>query len=186
MIIIGITGTIGAGKGTIVDYLIDKFSFQHYSVRQYLVEEAQKRGLPLNRDVYVVLANELREQNSPSFITDQLHARAVENGKNAVIESIRTPGEIDSLRKKGDFYLLAVDAEPHLRYERIVVRNSETDQIGFETFLSNEKREMSATDPNKQNLSACIDQADFVLRNDQDIPFLHEQLNKIVHQLLQN
>lgn len=181
--IIGITGTIGAGKGTIVDYLVEKFSFHHYSVRQFLIEEAQKRGMPLNRDVYVAIANELREQNSPSYITDQLHTIAIENGGNAVIESIRTSGEIASLKEKGNFYLLAVDAEPHLRYDRIVVRNSETDKITFETFIENEKREMTATDPNKQNLSACIQQADFVLRNDLDIPHLHEQLDQIVNGL---
>lgn len=184
--IIGITGTIGAGKGTIVDYLVEKFSFHHYSVRQFLIEEAQKRGMPLNRDVYVAIANELREQNSPSYITDQLHTIAIENGGHAVIESIRTPGEISSLKEKGNFYLLAVDAEPHLRYERIVVRNSETDKITFETFVENEKREMTATDPNKQNLCACIQQADFVLRNDLDIPNLHNQLDQIVKKLLLN
>ena len=171
--IIGITGTIGAGKGTIVDYLIEKFSFHHYSVRQFLMEEAERRGFPLNRDVYVAIANELREQNTPSYITDQLHQIAIEKGGNAVIESIRTPGEIESLRKKGDFFLLAVDAEPHLRYERIVVRNSETDQISFDTFVANEKREMTSTDPNKQNLSECIKQADYVILNDHDIPTLH-------------
>ena len=31
MLIIGITGTIGAGKGTIVKYLIDKYKFKHFS-----------------------------------------------------------------------------------------------------------------------------------------------------------
>ena len=178
--IIGITGTIGAGKGTIVDYLIEKFSFHHYSVRQFLMEEAERRGFPLNRDVYVAIANELREQNTPSYITDQLHQIAIEKGGNAVIESIRTPGEIESLRKKGDFFLLAVDAEPHLRYERIVVRNSETDQISFDTFVANEKREMTSTDPNKQNLSKCIKQADYVILNDHDIPTLHTQIDQII------
>ena len=184
--IIGITGTIGAGKGTIVDYLTEKFSFHHYSVRQFLIEEAKKRGLPLNRDVYVAIANELREQNSPSYITDQLHQIAIEKGGNAVIESIRTPGEIESLRKKGDFFLLAVDAEPYLRYERIIVRNSETDQIGFETFVANEKREMTSTDPNKQNLSECIKQADYVIRNDYDIPTLHTQIEQIVSKYIKH
>ena len=37
MIIIGITGTLGAGKGTIVAYLIETRQFMHYSVRRYLI-----------------------------------------------------------------------------------------------------------------------------------------------------
>ena len=60
MIIIGITGTLGAGKGTIVDYLTINKGFKHYSVRQYLIEEIEKKGLPVNRDTMTEVANNLR------------------------------------------------------------------------------------------------------------------------------
>jgi len=166
MMIIGITGTLGAGKGTVVEYLVGKKGFDHYSVRAFLLEEIRRRGMPENRDSMVVVANELRGIHGPSYITDQLYDRAEKIGKNCIIESIRTPGEIGSLRKKGRFLLFAVDADPVLRYKRIVERSSETDRISWETFLENEEREMSAADPNRQNLKECISQADFVLRND--------------------
>ena len=39
MKIIGITGTIGAGKGTIVDYLVLQKGYEHYSVRSFIKEE---------------------------------------------------------------------------------------------------------------------------------------------------
>ncbi|MDR0438308.1 MAG: AAA family ATPase, partial [Bacteroidales bacterium] len=51
--IIGITGTIGAGKGTIVDYLVSQKGFLHFSVRDFLSEEIERRGLPVNRDTMV-------------------------------------------------------------------------------------------------------------------------------------
>ena len=57
--IIGITGTLGAGKGTIVECLLEK-GFKHYSVREFLVEEICKRGLEVNRNSMVLVANELR------------------------------------------------------------------------------------------------------------------------------
>lgn len=165
MILLGITGTIGAGKGTIVDYLVSVKGFVHYSVRAFLLEMIREKGLPENRDSMFSLANELRAENGPSYVTDQLYFRAVKNGKNCVIESIRTPGEIDSLRSKGNFYLIAVDADPAIRYSRIVTRRSETDNISFETFTENEKRESESDDPNMQNLSKCIEMADFRLTN---------------------
>lgn len=180
MIVIGITGTLGAGKGTIVDYLIQNLQFQHFSVRSYLIEEAQRQGLPINRDTFVKVANGLRASHSPSFITDELYKRAVASGKNAIIESIRTPGEIDSLRKQEHFYLFAVDADPKVRYERIVLRNSETDHVDFETFIANEQREMTSTDPNKQNLSKCIAMADFTLQNNGNFEALYQQINEIL------
>jgi len=108
MIIIGITGTLGAGKGTIVEYLTKSRGFAHFSVRGFLLDEIRKRGLPENRDSMVVVANDLRKINSPSYITDQLFLQATNKGKDAVIESIRTPGEVESLKSKSQFYLFAV------------------------------------------------------------------------------
>ena len=49
MITIGITGTLGAGKGTIVDYLIQHRGFVHFSVRAFITEEINRRGREVNR-----------------------------------------------------------------------------------------------------------------------------------------
>ena len=176
MKVIGITGTIGAGKGTIVDYLVNNYGYKHYSVRNYLIEEVKKQNLPLNRDTYVQIANELREKHSPSYIIDELYKEAETNGVNAIIESIRTPGEIASLRVKDNFSLWAIDADPKIRYERIVARQSETDKISFETFLANEQREMTTDDPTKQNLAECIRQADILFTNNSSIEELYKQI----------
>lgn len=178
MITIGITGTLGAGKGTIVEYLIAKKGFRHYSVRGFLTGEIQKLGMPLNRDSMTHLANELRAQYGPSFIVDELYRKAAQTDNNSVIESIRTPGEVKSLRSKKNFYLFAVDADPEKRYERIVLRNSETDSISYDTFIANEQREMQSEDPNKQNLKKCIAMADFIFTNNGTKEALFRQVEK--------
>lgn len=176
MICIGITGTLGAGKGTVVEYLEKTRGFIHYSVRGYLLEQIEKESLPPDRDSMFMLGNRLRAEHGPSYITDQLYERAVVRGKNCIIESIRTPGEAASLKAKGNFILLGVDAEPRLRYQRISERKSETDHVSFETFVGNEQREMSSADPNKQNLQECLRMADFVLTNNGSRDELYAQL----------
>lgn len=183
MIIIGITGTLGAGKGTIVEFLVKKYGFIHYSVRAFLIEEIKKQKLPVNRDSMTLVANELRRNNSPSFVTDTLFELAMESGQNCIIESIRTPGEIESLKEKGNFYLFAVDADPQVRFERAVLRNSETDQIDFQTFLNNEKREFTSTDLNNQNLKKCIELADFIFINDSGIKELQTKVEQVLSAL---
>jgi len=184
MIIIGITGTLGAGKGTIVDYLVEKKGFIHYSVREFISIEIRKRQWKVDRDHMVIVANELRAIHGPSYIVDCLYQEAIESGKNCIIESIRTPGEIHSLREKGRFILLAVDAKPELRYERIRLRNSETDQVSFETFLANEKLEMDSTDLNKQNIRRCIAMADCCLLNNSSKADLLLETEEILKQFL--
>ncbi len=183
MKIIGITGTLGAGKGTIVNYLIKNKGFVHYSVRAYLSEEIANRNMIVNRDSMVLVANELRAKHSPSYIIEKLYEKAISVGENCIIESIRTPGEVISLKEKGDFWLFAVDADPLLRYERIKIRNSETDQIDYTTFLSNEQREMNSEAPNKQNLFKCIQMADFVFNNNENIESLFSDLEKVLQKI---
>lgn len=185
MLVIGITGTIGAGKGTAVEYLVEKYGFKHYSVRKYLSAILTEQGIPLNRDNFTQLANSLREAHqSPSYIIEALYAQAKQESNKAIIESIRTVGEIDKLKALGSFYLLAIDADPMVRYQRIIGRKSETDAISFEKFQADEAREMSSTNPNNQNLKACIDKADFVIQNNSDVNMLHQQIDTISKELI--
>lgn len=178
MKIIGITGTLGAGKGTIVDYLTQHHGFRHFSVRGYLTKLIVAKGGEVNRDTLVATANELRAQNTPSFIAEELYREAAESGQDCIIESIRTVGEINALHAKGNFTLFAVDADQKVRYGRIVERASETDKVTFEIFAGNEAREMNSDDPNKQNLAACMRMADYRFTNDGSFDGLYRQVDE--------
>lgn len=169
MIVVGITGTNGSGKGTVVEYL-KAHGFVHLSGRAFIEEEVKKRTLEVNRENLNLVANDLRTKFGNTYIASELYKRAKVSGKNAVIESIRNPGEVEFLRKVADeeagaFVLLAVDADPKLRYERIKERKSVTDFVSYEKFLSEEDREMHSTNPNNQNILACIALADYKLEN---------------------
>ncbi len=185
MIVIGITGTLGAGKGTIVDFLVREKHFKHLSVRQYIVQEIERRGMPVNRDSMVVVANSLRAAHSPSFIVDELYEEALSTGAPCIIESIRTPGEVLSLQRKGRFILLAVDADPEIRYRRITQRNSETDNISFDTFVQNEQREMDSTDAHRQNIRKCMQMAEFTFLNNGSVEALEAEVGKAVSRYLE-
>ena len=119
MIVIGLTGTLGAGKDTVVNYLIKNEDFQHLSVRKFLIKELQKRNLPINRDTMRQLANELREKYGNAYIVEKLYSEALKSNKNTIIESIRSVGEVEALKRKDNFFLIAIDADPKIRYSRI-------------------------------------------------------------------
>jgi dephospho-CoA kinase len=178
--IIGITGTLGAGKGTIVEYLTNKHGFAHFSVRAYLIKVINAQGKEVNRDTMVQTANQLRADNGPSYIAEELLKEAQESGVNCIIESIRTVGEVSALKSKGNFYLFSVDTDRKIRYERILLRGSETDLVSYEIFSENENREMTSNDPNKQNLSACMKLADYHFTNNSSFEDLYQQVDKII------
>ncbi|MDR2512028.1 MAG: AAA family ATPase [Bacteroidales bacterium] len=173
---IGITGTLGAGKGAVVE-ILREYGYKHFSVRDFIAEKIAERGLELNRDTLTFTANNLRETFGSSYITNQLYLKAKASGtKNAVIESIRVVSEIESLKKNSNFILWAVDADVKTRYERIKERKSATDNIDFDTFIANEQREMTTSDPNHQNLSECIKRANHIFFNNGSIEELQKQV----------
>ena len=183
MRVIGITGTLGAGKGAVVDYLVQSCGFKHFSVRAMLTKIIVERGLPVDRPSMVIVANGLREEHSPSYLVERLLDEASASGTDCIIESIRTPGEVAKLQQVGAL-LFAVNAAPPLRYERIVARASATDAVSFEQFIAAEQLEMDdAGDDTKQNLGACIAAADASFSNDGSLDELHAQVRAALERL---
>ncbi len=181
MRIVWITWTLGAGKGTIVDYLVQKKGFQHYSVRAFVIQEIERRGMPVNRDSMTIVANDLRATFGPSYIIEKLYEEAKHNKKNAVIESLRAVAEVEALQKKENFIFFAIDADPKIRYERIKIRNNESDKVSYEKFIADEQREMNNTDPTKQNIAKCMEMADHVFTNDWTFEELNEQIENVIN-----
>ncbi len=182
--IIGITGTLGAGKGTVADYLVKKKDFKHYSATAFITEEIIKRGLPVNRDSMVLVGNDLRAHHGSSYIIEKLYEQAISDGGDAVIESIRTVGEVMAMESKLGFYLLAINANIQLRYDRIKKRAGEKDSISFDAFSKQEASEMMSTDINKQNLQECIRRANYLINNDGTIEDLNNQIEKILQAII--
>lgn len=174
--IIGITGTIGAGKGTVAEYLVREKGFRYFSVRTFLNAELDKRGLPRSRENLQMIGNEMRATYGASYIMERIMEDAITEGGDAVLESVRTTGEAKYL-KEHDALLWAVDADIRIRYERIRARKSETDFISFERFVAEESIENSP-DPAKLNLKGVIALADVEFSNDYDEQSLFSQIEE--------
>lgn len=183
--IIWITWTLWAGKWTISDYLIEKKWFKHYSVSGYITKEIEKKWLEINRDTMYQIWRDLKQKFWADFIVKELYTIAKKEWNNAIIESIRSPWEVDGLRELSDFKLISVDADIQNRYDRIKLRGSVKDNIDFQTFVSNNERERDSdsTDPTKINLSKCIKLSDFNINNDWSFDNLYKQLNEILEKL---
>ncbi len=173
--ILGITGSFGAGKGAVVDYLTQK-GFVHFAARTFLIEEIERRGLPVNRDSMASVANELRAQHGPTYVMEELLKQAEASGKDAVIESLRAKAEVEYIQQEGGI-VLGVDAPAEIRFERVIKRASETDHVTYEKWVEQEKKEMNPSDPTKQDIFGALKLSDVIIENDGTIDELHAKVD---------
>jgi dephospho-CoA kinase len=177
--IIAITGSFGAGKGSVADYLVTKKGFTHYSARKFITEELVRQGQTINRDTMIAMGNELRQKYGPAYIFEELVKRAKEAKVDAVIESVRAVAEADYIKSIGGL-VLGVDADPHLRYERAVRRGSETDQVTFEKWREQEIRESNTVDPTKQDIFGALNHSNFIIKNEGTLEDLEIQIEQFL------
>lgn len=177
--IIGITGSFGAGKGTVVEYLKKEKGFTHYSASGFIVEEIERRGMPVNRDSMIVVANELRADHGPSYIIDSLYARAEEVEGDVIIESLRAVAEVQRIKELGGI-VLGIDALPKVRFAHILARNSVKDHVTYEKWLEQEQAESNQNDPTKQNIFGALKESDYTITNNGTIDELYKEVEKFL------
>ncbi len=175
--IIGVTGTNGSGKGEVAKYLVQK-GFKYLSTREFIAKEVMSRGLAVDRDTLTSVSNEVRAEHGATYFLEQMLSHAMP-GEDVVIESVREVPGAHLFHGRGGI-IIGVDADPHIRYERIVKRASETDKVDYDTFFAQDQREHTSTDPTKQNVMGVMALADFVLKNDGTLEEFHQKIDEVL------
>ena len=180
--IIGITGTDGAGKGAAVRHIIRAHGFKHYSSRKEIEREVIARGLVADRNNLRLVANSLRAEFGNDVLVARSLKRMAEQGNtDAVIESIRTLAESETLRAHGGT-LLAIDADIKKRYSRVTGRGSDTDKVTLEEFQQHEALEMNDPDPNGMQKAKVMAAADVTIQNNGSLNDLYGQIDDFLNQ----
>jgi dCMP deaminase len=180
--IIGLTGTNGSGKTVVSDYLKSR-GFEYHSLSDEIRHEIRNRGVEITRDVLIEVGNELRAQSGPGVLADRILAR-LESGHNYVIDSIRNPYEVEVLRSRPDFSLLAVEADETVRFERSRERGRENAARTIEQFREEEARELDSDNPSGQQLNATRQMSDLTITNNGTLDELHRQLDRLLPPLM--
>ena len=182
MMIIGICGTPGAGKDEVAGYF-EKLGFSLHECSDIIRNECKKRGIPITLENMTKISNELRRDNgSDIFVRVIIERIKAINEKNAVVVGIRNVAEVESLRDYGNFSLVAVDADIHLRYERIQDRGREDDNISFEEFEKINNEQMQG-DENHQQIGKVMKMADYTIINDESVESLKVKLEDLLDYL---
>jgi len=176
--IIGLTGTNGAGKTAVAQYL-ESLGFECHSLSDEIRRELTEQGLPSTRENLIHKGNAIRANEGRSALADRVKARLAD-GTRYVIDSIRNPSEVESLRATGRFRLLLVDAPQQVRYRRVVARGGDRLPASFEEFVDQERREWESDDPAAQRMKATIEMADETISNEAGVAELRLKVNALV------
>ena len=178
--LIGLTGRNASGKSTIVNWFSKKgleTSSCSDSIRTWLAEQ----NIEPTRDALIEGGRELRRKGGAGILAEML--LEILDGKDAVVDSIRTPGEVEALRKRDDFILIEVRANTETRWKRLQSRARTGDPLDKETFLKQERAEAEAKDDAGQALNATAELADLVILNDGTEKELLDDLEELYQKL---
>lgn len=177
--IIGLTGKNGAGKGMVADYL-QSMGFDYHSLSDVIRSEIRKDKNEITRETLIAKGRELRQKQGPKILAE-LILKQIPNDANVIVDSIRNPFEVEALRQRKDFVLVAVDADQHVRFERCKLRGRENDPKDFAEFVRLENVELTNHDPAAQQLLATVDLADYVVQNDTNKEDCFAQVDAILN-----
>jgi len=185
--VIGLTGTLGAGKNVVKDFLVRRFNSYHVSLSSIIMAEVEKKRMNFNRKALQELGNDLRKRYG-THILAMLAIEYLQRDKELIIvDGIRNPGEIDFLKKKfgNGFVLIAVDAPPEQRFEKLKKRGSERDPKTWEEFVEMDERDKGKGEPDYgQQVDRCLSRADFTVMNDGTVEQLENKVNEIMNKII--
>lgn len=175
-IVIGLVGPIASGKGTISEYL-QSLGFEYFSLSNVVREETTARGLEMTRENLQDVGNELRETFGGAVLVHRLEER-IRKADFVVIDGIRNPEEIYAIKNNFGGKIVAISAFKNRRVERYLERAKVRgeDDVSLSSFKKIDARDLGKGEANSgQQVQACIDLADFTLKNNGSIQeFQHD------------
>lgn len=180
-IVLGLVGKFCSGKGSVAEYLAKNHGFKAASFSDRIREEILSRGQEITRENLQVVGGEMRQEFGPAVLAIKTWEYIQKNGaEKAVVETPRSVEEIEYLKKLPNFFLINVDSDSKVRFERMKKRNRESDPQTWEDFVSSEQRDLKG---DGRSMEECIAMADYHLENNGTQEELHQKIEKLIERL---
>ena len=174
----GLTGRNASGKTTVVEWLVEN-GYVSTSCSDSIRAHLHSQGIEINRENLIAGGRELRAAHGPGILAEMLrdeHAKTL----NLVIDSIRTPAEVEALQERPDFRLIEIRASREVRWQRLQSRGRSGDPTDWDTFVAQEESELEALDDSGQALIATAEMADIIIFNDGEAEELRDALELLL------
>jgi len=174
--IIGIVGPIRAGKTTVTKYLVERYGYVSASNSDVLRRILDGMGIKPTRtnlsalgdSIFKVLGNDIIAH----YRIDNLHRGRI------IIDGVRYPEELLCYSRVKNFKLLAVMADPDLRFERTLKNSEEFKDID----ISRSKFDALACARSELDVPSLMTRADALVYNSGDIEALKSRVDEVIGQ----
>lgn len=149
-LIIGLSGQAGCGKGTVADHLRERYGAKYIRFSAFLGETLDLLALPRSRENLIKLSEALRKTFGEDALSYAVQQHAIHSTETVVvIDGIRRPEDILPLEALPQFQLIAIEADPKTRFERMKQRGEKPGetQMTWEQFLAEENAPTEITIP---------------------------------------
>ncbi|MEK7652940.1 MAG: AAA family ATPase [Patescibacteria group bacterium] len=188
-LIIGLVGEIASGKDTMAAYLKKKYGAEVVSFSKPLRDILDRMYLPQTRENMVWLGYDLRARFGQDILAKIIGKEilgkksakggSASGGKMFVLPNVRLEGDITYLKKIPGFYLVRIDADQKIRYERLKKRSQNADDKTktWKQFLQD------ANLPTEKTIRGVAKKAKFRIDNNGSFGELYEQVEKLIKKI---
>ncbi|HOX96192.1 MAG TPA: dephospho-CoA kinase [Candidatus Woesebacteria bacterium] len=166
-IVIGLTGSLCSGKGTLANHFRD-LGFAHQILSDRLREELHSKGQEITRSALQDLGNQLRQIYGGAILAIKTAELLSDIKENIIIDGVRNPEEANYLRDVLGAKIIGVDAPVEKRLEWYLARAKDRGEDGktYEEFERDNNRDFGLGEPSSgQQVEKCLAMADIVLWN---------------------
>lgn len=176
-LILGLTGEMVSGKGTVAAYACDKYGSRSYKFSTILRDVLDRVYVDQSRENIQKISSALRENFGQDTLAKSM-ALDVENdgGDVVVVDGIRRFPDIEHLKKLPHFKMVYIEADIETKYKRLVTRGENTDDNSktLEQFKKDHEAEAEV------QIKGLKDISDYVVDNNGTFEDLYNQVDKII------
>ncbi|MBA4319947.1 MAG: hypothetical protein C0412_16225 [Flavobacterium sp.] len=180
-IILGLVGQIACGKEAVKKYIAKKYNTQDCRFSTPLRDVVKRLDIPESRENLQKISTILRAGFGEDLLAKVIAIDASKlDSKIVVIDGVRRMADIKYLKELPNFYLIKVDADPKIRYERMKVRNENAGDKDktFKQFIEDQNSEA------EKEIPMVMDYAKISINNNGTPEELYFQTDKIIGEIL--
>lgn len=175
--IIGLTGSMGSGKGEVTRVLLAK-GFEYISLSSMVREEARRRGVAEERERLMEVGNSMRAEGGTGVLAKKALEKIMASDHGLwIVDGIRNPAEIVELKTSGMATIVGVRARRDLLVSRILSRARSGDATTEADILAKVDREWGVGEPDDgQQVGRCMENADVTIVNEGTLEELDQKI----------